>query len=101
MTRRLLVVTLLLSTLSLWASAGTAQPSHNPWGASVLRQDRTQAIQLAKKWDDLSEKEKKRVREAKERYERLPDKKREKLREKWERMPPKEKEKYRLEKKYR
>jgi len=56
---------------------------------------------LAKKWDELSDQEKKRVKQAQDRYQKLPPDKKEKLREKWEKMPKKEKEKYRLEKKYR
>lgn len=56
---------------------------------------------VAKKWDDLSDREKKRVKEAQDRYQKLPQDKKEKLRQKWEKMPEREKEKYRLEKKYR
>lgn len=56
---------------------------------------------LVKKWDDLSERDKRRIREAQDRYERMPRDKRENLREKWERMPAREKEKYRIERKYR
>jgi len=56
---------------------------------------------LAKKWKDLSDQEKKRIREAKEKYDRLPADRQENLRRKWEDMPKKEKEKYQLERKRR
>lgn len=52
---------------------------------------------LAKKWDELSDDERKRIKDAKERYQKLPPEKKEQLRNKWENMSPKEKEKYRLE----
>jgi hypothetical protein len=56
---------------------------------------------LAKKWEELSDQEKQRVRQAKERYQQLPQDRQEQLRRKWEKMPEQEKEKYRLERKRR
>lgn len=56
---------------------------------------------LSKKWDELSDKEKKRIKDAKEKYRKLPADEQQKLRKKWEKMSPKEREKYKLEKKYR
>lgn len=56
---------------------------------------------LAKRWDELSEQDKRRINEARDRYERMPRDKKQNLREKWERMPAREKEKYRIERKKR
>ncbi len=68
-------------------SAATA-----PW------ESRPQDVQLlTKKWEELSQDDKKRVREAKERYRSLPEDRQERLREKWENMPKNERDKYKLE----
>ncbi len=67
----------------------------SPWGAPPL------PFTLVKKWDDLSPEEKKRVKEARERYQKLPDDRQEKLRRKWEEMPKQEREKYKIDRKYR
>lgn len=80
-----------------WHAAGKHDTAKNgrensaPWGGYGHVQ------LLTKKWDDLSQDEKKRVREAKERYRNLPEDRQERLREKWEKMPKKERDKYKLE----
>lgn len=61
----------------------------------------TESWFMAKKWDELSDNEKKRIKDAKEKYRKLPSDEQKKLRKKWEKMSPKEREKYKLEKKYR
>lgn len=68
----------------------------NPWKYDVLP-----SLLLTKKWDELSEEEKKRVQEARDHYKKLPPEKKEQLRKKWEKVPPEEKKKYKLDKKYR
>ncbi len=50
-----------------------------------------------KRWDELSREEKERIRDARERYRKLPRDKQEKLRRQWEDLPDREKRKYRLE----
>lgn len=68
-------------------SAATAPWEGNPKNVQLL----------TKKWEELSQDEKKRVREAKERYKSLPEDRQERLREKWENMPKNERDKYKLE----
>ena len=67
-----------------------------PWS-----QPSTVQLQLAKKWDELSSEEKKKVREAQERYKQLPQEKKQKLKKKREKVPDKETDKYKLERRYR
>lgn len=99
MAAKFLLLTLAFLPLPLWAevewSSSYDSMRHAHWDQA------SGSYQLAKKWEDLSDKDKKRVREAKERYDKLPNKRKTKLREKWENMPPEEKKKYRLDKKYR
>lgn len=92
--RPLLCLILLIPVQALAGQQQKGSLYNDPWntGSQLL---------AAKKWDELSDQEKKRVKEAQDRYQKLPQDKKEKLRKKWEKMPEREKEKYRLEKKYR
>jgi len=58
-------------------------------------------ILLAKKWEELSPTEKRRVKDAQDKYRKLPNKKQKKLRDEWDKMPKRERDKYKLEKDYR
>lgn len=107
--KSIILVSLLLLPQALFAQNSTtgsdgASDFFNPQGFLDKHPWRYQAIApllLTKKWDDLSEEEKKRVREARDRYKQLPPEKKEQLRKKWEKVPPEEKKKYKLDKKYR
>ncbi len=50
-----------------------------------------------KKWEELSDEEKRRIREVREQYRKLPPEKQEELRRKWQDLPDRKKERYRLE----
>lgn len=105
---------LCLALLPLVAAAGERPPSaadgarQAPWpdrftaAGPGLRDSSTAPFtgwQLAsgKKWEELSEEEKRRIRDARERYRRLPPEKQEELRRKWKELPDRKKERYRLE----
>jgi Protein of unknown function (DUF3106) len=91
-----LQVLLFIALLAPAVTLASVQPVLNN-----LPSDPRGLVLTAKKWDELSDKEKRKVKEAKEKYRKLPKEDRQKLREKWEKMPQKEREKYKLEKKYR
>ncbi len=101
---RLFCAAIVLSILALPVTAGeggdlrlqAVADQSPPW-----QQHSGRSLLVAKKWDELSSEEKKRIREAEKKYKKLPQEKKEKLRKKWEKMPEKEREKYKIEKKYR
>ena len=102
MTRKicLFLLTVVVSAPAL-ADKGPGSRQAGNGGFDPWHQRSVYGFELAKKWDELSPEEKRRVREAKERYRKLPEDKQEKLREKWEKMPKDEREKYKLERRYR
>jgi len=90
---RQIVVALLTLSIAVPGLADSIRSVKSPFEFSSL----SHSQQLAKRWEDLSDREKQRVREAKEKYDRLPPERKENLRKKWEQMPKQEKEKYRLD----
>lgn len=104
MLTRLLVLCLAFLSPALFAEGakGASTGQHFPTEGPELRGDNTTPVtawQLAsgKKWEELSEEEKKRIHDARDKYRRLPPEKQEELRRKWEDLPDRKKERYRLE----
>ena len=100
------LIALILTFACLPVMAGRLE-QNTPWSPVVDSHLRNEyhnpapALLLAKKWDELSPEEKKRVKEARDRYRKLPNDKKKRLRDRWEKMPKKERDKYKLEKEYR
>ncbi|MFA5632238.1 MAG: DUF3106 domain-containing protein [Porticoccaceae bacterium] len=94
MMHRQIATALLALCIAIPALADSARTGRSPFHLPVI--DRESHL-LSKRWEDLSDREKQRVREAKEKYERLPAERQENLRRKWEKMPEQEKDKYRLD----
>ena len=91
-----LVPLLLIALFStLLADKSHANTTDTPWASPHPGQ------LLAKRWEDLSAREKKQVREAQKRYEKMPEDRKQQLRKKWENMPNKERSKYKLERRKR
>ena len=91
----------LVLALSIPAAQAGTTGSATPVSVAPPWPSHQQGLLLAKKWDELSREEKKKVKEARDKYKKLPREKKDKLRKKWEDMPREEREKYKLERRYR
>ncbi|MCK9469108.1 MAG: DUF3106 domain-containing protein [Porticoccaceae bacterium] len=71
-------------------------PSHKRW-EQMSDREREDLRRRKAHYDSLPPSEQRRLRAAREEFERMPPDRRREMRERWERMPPEEKERYRLE----